>query len=402
MGLIRAAKGAIGSTLGDQWKEYFYCDALEGNVLVVNGQKRTSGHSSNRAGSENIITSGSHVAVANGQAMLIVEQGKVVEFSAEPGVFVFDASTEPSIFNGDLKEGILKTFETIGKRFVFGGETPNDQRVYYINTKEVQGNKFGTPNPIPFRIVDKNIGLDIDLSVRANGQFSYKIEDPILFYTNVTGNVAFEYTREDLDNTLRSEFLSALQPAFAKISAMGIRYSELPGHTLALSKAMNEVLSEDWRELRGISIVAVSINSVTVPPEDEELVKRLQKDAVYRNAAMAGATMVGAQADAMRDAAKNEAGAMTGYLGMGMAQQAGGMNAADFYKMAEAEKMSQGSTTSPKSSWICSECSTENTGNFCTNCGNKKPQGGAKFCGNCGAKVEKADAKFCPECGNKF
>lgn len=399
MGLIKAGLGAINSTLGDQWKEYFYCDSLGGSTLVAKGQKKTSSRSSNKHGNDNIISDGSLIQVANGQAMLIVEKGKVIEFSAEPGAFTFDSGSEPSIFNGDLREGIIETFNAIKDRFTFGGDAPNDQRVYYVNTKEIPGNKFGTPNPIPFRIVDKNIGLDIDLSVRANGMFSYVIEDPILFYTNVAGNVGGTYDRENLDDTLRSEFLTALQPVFSKISAMGIRYSELPGQTDLLVNTLNETLSEKWRDLRGIKILSISINSMTIPEEDQEIVKRLQKDSVYRDPSMAGATMVGAQADAMRDAAKNEAGAFTGYMGMGMAQNAGGNNATDFYKMA-GEKKAEGNVESGK--WFCPECGTGNSGKFCTNCGTKKPEELGKTCGNCGQEIKDTNSKFCPNCGNKL
>ena len=296
MGLIKAGLDAVSSTFSDQWKEFFYSDAMSADVLVTKGQKRVSGRSAN-VGSDNIISNGSGIAVANGQCMIIVEQGEVVEFCAEPGQYTYDTSTEPSIFQGDLKDTIIETFRTIGKRFTYGGDTGKDQRVYYFNTKEIPGNKFGTPNPVPFRVVDRNIGLDVDISVRANGLYSYKIVDPLLFYTNVTGNVAGEYRRDEIDATLRSEFLTALQPAFAKISAMGIRYSELPGHTMELADAMNEVLSGKWGELRGLEIITVSINSITAPPEDEEMIKQLQRSAVYRDPSMAGAAIVGAQAD---------------------------------------------------------------------------------------------------------
>lgn len=410
MGLIKAGAGALGSTLADQWKEFFYCDSLSSDVLVTKGQKQVSGRSSNTRGSDNIITDGSGIAIANGQAMIIVEDGKVVEFSAEPGRYTFDNSTEPTIFTGDLRESVRETFEKVKKRFTYGGDPGRDQRIYYFNTKEIPGNKFGTPNPVPFRVVDNNVGLDVDISVRANGLYSYIIEDPLLFYTNVTGNVENEYNRDNIDDTLKSEFLNALQPAFAKISAMGIRYSELPGHTMELSQAMNEVLTEKWRELRGLRIISVSLNSITAPEEDEEMIKRVQRDAVYRNPSMAGATMVGAQSDAMRDAAKNEAGAFTGYMGMGMAQNSGGANASDFFKMAEEEEKRQEQTKTSKrekaptgAAWFCQECGAQNVGNFCSNCGTQKAVNKKETCSNCGWENQGDSVpNFCPECGNKF
>ena len=259
MGLIKAALGAAGGVLADQWKEYFYCESIPADILAVKGQKRTSGRSSNTKGSDNIITNGSIIAVADGQCMLIVEQGKVVEVCAEPGEFTFDASTESSIFSGDLGESIGQVFQTIGKRFTFGGEAPKDQRVYYFNTKELIGNKYGTASPVPFRIVDQRAGIDIDISIRCFGEYSYRVTNPLLFYTNVCGNVEAGYERSQIDSQLKTELLTALQPAFARISDMGIRYSALPGHTTELAQALNEELSAKWRDLRGLEIVSFGV-----------------------------------------------------------------------------------------------------------------------------------------------
>ena len=392
MGLIKAAAGAFGGTMADQWKEFFYCDAIDKDVLVVKGEKRVGGRSSNKKGSDNIISSGSGIAVADGQCMIIVEQGKVVEVCAEPGQFTYDASTEPSIFAGSLGEGIHRTFDTVKKRFTFGGDTGKDQRVYYFNTKELVDNKFGTPNPVPFRVVDQNIGLDIDISIRCNGVYSYKITDPLLFYTNVCGNVDRSYTREDIDRQLKSEFLSALQPAFAKISSMGIRYSALPGHTMEFAEAMNEALSSKWKELRGLSIVSVAINSVSASKEDEDMIKDMQRTAVYRNPNMAGAAMVGAQADAMKKAAGNSAGAMTGFMGMNMAAQSGGLNAQNLFAMGQQQNAQQ---SAPANGWTCA-CGTVNTGKFCTECGKTKPQPTGSWTCTCGTLNT---GKFCIECG---
>lgn len=392
MGLIKAAFGAIGGTLADQWKEYIYCDSLPNDVLVVKGSKRTSKRSSNTKGSENIITNGSGIVVSDGQCMIIVDQGRIVEICAEPGEYTYDMSSEPSIFSGGLGTGIKETFKTIGKRFAYGGDTGNDQRVYYFNTKELVDNKFGTPNPVPFRVVDQNIGLDIDISIRCNGVYSYKITDPLLFYTNVCGNVDRSYTREDIDRQLKSEFLSALQPAFAKISSMGIRYSALPGHTMEFAEAMNEALSSKWKELRGLSIVSVAINSVSASKEDEDMIKDMQRTAVYRNPNMAGAAMVGAQADAMKKAAGNSAGAMTGFMGMNMAAQSGGLNAQNLFAMGQQQNAQQ---SAPANGWTCA-CGTVNTGKFCNECGKTKPQPTGSWTCTCGTLNT---GKFCIECG---
>ena len=434
MGLIQAVKGSVSGVLADQWKEYFYCDSMPENVLVTKGQKRTGNRSANTKGSDNIITSGSVIAVNEGQCMMIVDQGAIVEFASEAGEYTWDASTEPTIFCGDLMEGLKNSWNTFKRRFTFGADTGKDQRIYFFNTKEVMGNKYGTPSPVPFRVVDTNIGLDMDVSIRCNGEYSYKITDPILFYKNVCGNVSADYTRQQLDGTLKTEFLTALQPAFAKISAQGIRYSALPGHTLELADAMNTVLSAKWSDLRGISVVSVGVNSVNASPEDEATIKELQKSAVFRNTGMAAAHMVQAQAEAMKAAAANENGAMMGFMGMGMAQQAGGINAAQLFQMSQQQpapapaapaapapaadgwKCSCGAVAtgkfctecgSPKpadNGWICS-CGAVNKGKFCPECGAKKPTGAPLYrCDKCGWEPEdpKNPPKFCPECGDRF
>ncbi|MBQ4289081.1 MAG: SPFH domain-containing protein [Clostridia bacterium] len=430
MGLLKAGIGSLSGVLADQWREYFYCESMSADTLVVKGSKRTSGRSSNTKASDNIISNGSIIAVNEGQCMMIVEQGKIVDVCAEPGEFLYDHSTEPSIFYGGLGQGILDTFKLIGKRFTFGGDTAKDQRVYYFNTKEIMGNKYGTSNPVPFRVVDRNIGLDIDISIRCNGEYSYKMTNPLLFYTNVCANVAESFKRSEIDSTLKSELLTALQPAFAKISEMGIRYSALPGHTTELADALNEVLSEKWSQLRGIEVASFGVNSVTASPEDEAMIKELQKNAVMRDPTMAAATIVGAQSDAMKAAASNSAGAMTGFMGLGMAQQAGGMDANALFQMGNQQKQ-QAQAAPAADSWTC-DCGTVNTGKFCTNCGKPKPvpvQGwtcecGAvnkgKFCTNCGkpkpagAPLYRCDKcgwepedpmnppKFCPNCGDPF
>jgi membrane protease subunit (stomatin/prohibitin family) len=429
MGLISAALGAA-----DQWKEYFYCEALPETVLAVKGQKRVSGRSSNYKGNDNIISSGSVIAVADGQCMLIVEQGKIVEVCAEPGEFVFDASTEPSIFAGGLnKENILAVLKTIGKRFTFGGEPPKDQRVYYFNTKELIGNKYGTPSPVPFRVVDQRAGIDIDISIRCFGEYSYRVANPLLFYANVCGNVEDGYTRDRIDGQLKTELLTALQPAFAKISDMGIRYSALPGHTQELADALNDVLSPKWSDLRGIEVVSFGVSSVKASEEDEAMIKEMQKNAAYRDPTLGAATLVGAQAAAMQAAAKNEGGmgAMGAFMGMNMAQNAGGASPAALYQMGAQQQPAQpapaaGGWTCPKcgkagitgkfcpecgakkpedNGWTCAKCGAVNKGKFCMECGEKKPAGVPQYkCDKCGWEPPAGEKppKFCPECGDPF
>ena len=396
MGLIKAGIGALGGTLADQWKEFFYCEAMDKEVLVTKGNKRVSGRSSNTKGNDNIISNGSGIAVADGQCMMIVEQGKIVEVCAEPGEYTFDTSTEPSIFAGNLGKSIVDTFKTVGKRFTYGGDTGKDQRIYYFNTKELLDNKFGTPNPVPFRVVDSKIGLDVDVSIRCSGVYSYRIADPLLFYTRVCGNVTETYTRNELDSQLKAEFISALQPAFARLSDLELRPNQIVAHNTDLENAMNEALSVKWGELRGLKVVSIALGSVTLPPEDAEMIKQLQRTAVLQNPNMAGATLVGAQADSMKAAANNSAGAMTGFMGMGMAMNAGGgMNAQNLFAMGQQQQAAQAPA---QNSWKCA-CGAVATGKFCPECGAKKPepvQAGAWKC-QCGAT---ATGKFCPECGS--
>ncbi len=397
MGLIKAAIGAVGGTMADQWKEFFYCEALPKEVLVRRGQKQIGRRSSNNRGNDNIITSGSGIAVADGQCMIIVEQGRIVEVCAEPGEYTYDTSTEPSIFAGSLGEGIRNTFHTIGKRFAYGGDTGKDQRVYYFNTKELIDNKFGTPSPIPFRVVDSRIGLDIDVSVRCSGVYSYRIADPLLFYTNVCGNVAYEYTRDELDHQLKSEFISALQPAFAKLSEMEMRPNQIVAHNTELENAMNVALSEKWGTLRGLVVVSIALGSVTLPEEDAELIKQAQRTAVMYDPGMAAATLVGAQADAMKSAASNSAGAMTGFMGMGMAMNNGNaMNVQNLFTMGQQQAQQQQAAQSAANSWRCS-CGAMATGKFCSECGAPRPVDDRWMC-SCGTMNK---GKFCQNCGAK-
>ena len=417
MGLIKAALGAAGGVMADQWKEYFYCEAIPSDVLAVKGQKKVSGRSSNKHGDDNIITNGSVIAIADGQCMLIVEQGKVVDVCAEPGEYTYDMSTEPSIFSGDLGDSVKSVFENIGKRFTFGGEAPKDQRIYYFNTKELTGNKYGTPSPVPFRVVDQRAGIDLGIGIRCFGEYSIRLKNPLLFYTNVCGNVSEDYKTENIAGQMKTELLTALQPAFAKISEMGIRYSALPGHTLELADALNEQLSSKWRDLRGMEIVSFGVSSVKANEEDEQMIKELQRNAAFMDPTRAAAHLVGSQGDAMKAAAANTgAGPAMAFMGMGMAGQAGGMNAQNLFQMGQQQQMQQqqlemqqqqmqmqqqAAQTAPAvQGWTCSCGQSGITGNFCPNCGSKKPEpkpAGDSWKCVCGAT---ATGKFCPECGS--
>ena len=403
MGLIKAGIGALGGVLADQWKEFFYCDALDMDTLVVKGQKRTSGRSSNTKGSDNVISNGSGIAVADGQCMIIVEQGKVVEVCAEPGQYTYDTSTEPSIFAGSFGESLKETFKAIGKRFTYGGDTGKDQRVYYFNTKEIMGNKFGTPSPIIFEVMNKRIGMSRTVNVRCNGVYSYTISDPLLFYTKVCGNVEQAFTRDKIDAQLKAEFVDALQPAFGALAELELRPAQIPAKANELKKAMNEALKQDWVESRGISVEKIALNPITLADEDMKKIQEMEDSASYgSNPFMMAGRMTTATANAMETAASNNAGAMTGFMGLGMAGNAmgGGFNAAqNFYNMG-AQQMQQQQAAAPAApaaeGWKCA-CGAVVTGKFCTECGAKKPVAEGWTC-SCGS-VNKG--KFCPECGAK-
>jgi membrane protease subunit (stomatin/prohibitin family) len=435
MGLIKAGLGALGGVLADQWKEFFYCDALDMDTLIIKGQKQISGRSSNTKGSDNVISNGSGIAVADGQCMIIVEQGKVVEVCAEPGEYTYDTSTEPSIFAGRFGDSLKKTFQTIGKRFTYGGDTAKDQRVYYINTKEIMGNKFGTPSPIIFEVTNKRLGMSRTVNVRCNGVYSYTISDPLLFYTRISGNVDQIFTREEIDEQLKAEFVSALQPAFGALAEQELRPAQLPAKVNELKQAMNEALRYDWVETRGISVEKIALNPITLNPEDMEKIQQMEDNVTLgSNTFMMAGRMTDATAGAMEAAASNSAGAMTGFMGLGMAGNAmgGGFNAAQsFYNMGVQQQQAQQQTAAAADGWkcgcgtvatgkFCPECGSPkpvqaegwkcgcgavNTGKFCSNCGSKKPEGPAQFkCNKCGWQPEDPTKapKFCPECGDPF
>ena len=429
MGLIKAGIGALGGTLADQWKEFFYCDSLDNNVLMTRGFKRIGGRSSNTKGNDNIISNGSGIAVADGQCMIIVEQGKVVEFCAEPGEFTYDSSTEPSVFTGKFGDSLKDTFNVVGKRFTYGGDTGKDQRVYYFNTKEIMDNKFGTPNPFMFEVVNKRIGMTRSVQVRCNGVYSYKITNPLLFYSKISGNVMYEYRREDLDMQLKTEFISALQPAFARLSELELRPAQIPAHTAELKDAMNAALRIEWTDRRGISVESIALNPITLTEEDMKKINQMEDAATMgSNPFMMAGRMTDAQANAMEAAAANENGSMMGFMGMNMAMGAnGGFNTQQMYQTGVQQMAQQpsaqngwkcacgatatgnfcpecGAKKPADDSWTCS-CGSVNKGKFCPNCGQKKPEGSSVYqCNKCGWKPDDPNnlPKFCPECGDKF
>ncbi|MBQ2306879.1 MAG: SPFH domain-containing protein [Clostridia bacterium] len=444
MGLIKALAGAVGGTLADQWKEFFYCDAIDADTLVVKGQKRITSRSSNTKGNDNIISNGSGIAVADGQCMIIVDQGKVVEFCAEPGQFTYDNSSEPSIFAGKLGKSIIDTFKTIGRRIAYGGDTGKDQRVYYFNLKEITDNKFGTAAPVPFKVViNEQLGFKLSVDLKCNGVYSYKLVDPILFYTNVCGNVTESYKRDKIDGMLKGELIQALQPALAVLSANGVSYDQIPAHTVEVRDALNEVLKEQWGR-RGIEIFSMNMGVPSIPEDQRKKITEWEETSMTLNPTVAAGRMTGGVISAMNTAAANEGGAMNGFIGMGMAMNQGAANIPSLFAAGEnggaaganAPQAPQGPQGgAPADNWVCPVCGvTVNGGKFCPECGAPRPQAKAEgwtcevcgsvnkgnFCTECGAK-RPADAplyrcdkcgwepedpknppRFCPQCGDRF
>lgn len=418
MGLIRAAKDAVSSMLADQWREYFYCNSLSDDVLMVKGEKRNN---SNNKGTDNIISNGSIIAINEGQCMIIVDQGGIAEFCADAGEFVYDTSSEPSIFAGSLGTSAVNSFKTMVRRFTGAGDTLKDQRVYFFNIKEIKENLYGTATPILFRIVDTKIGFDMDTVLKCNGMYSFQLVDPLLFYKNVAGNKAQEFKRSEILGQMKSELITALQPALAKVGEKGVRPSEIPAHCEELTEYLKEALTEKWTQLRGIQIVSMTMNAPSIPEEDRKTLNELQKNKVLTDPGMAAATLTAAQADAMKAAASNTStGPMMAFAGMNMANMAGGMNANTLYQMnAQNQMAGQGQTAgqgagmmagvaagnpqmqapsqAPVLGWACGCGKTDNRGKFCAECGKPKPSEAGWTC-SCGAVNQ---GKFCSECGSK-
>ena len=381
MGLIQAFKGSISGELANQWKECFVCDSMSNDVLLKRATHKVTGRGSNTKGDQDVITKESVVIVNEGQCALLVDSGRIIDVAAEAGAYSWDENGSASVFAGNF----AAVFKEFGRRFAFGGEKPVQQRVYFINTKDIIGLKFGTPTPIPFRILDSNIGLDMDTSLKCNGNYSIQVSDPTQLYVTLAGNVKDEYTIDDISDQLRATFIQALQPALGQLSGLGVRPSALPAHTKEMSDAMCQELNQQWTEKYGLAITSVQILSSVMPDDDAATLKELQKTGALRSQSMAGATLVQAQAAAMEAAANNANGAAMGFYGLNMAMQAGGANAGDLLSAGAAQQGAMGQQPmmgqpiggqpagQAGGRWFCPNCGSENNGNFCVNCGTKRP-----------------------------
>jgi len=394
MGLIKAFTGTVISYLNDLWEDYIYCDALDENTLMKKGHARKNPGAGANA-NDNVITDGSRIAVNAGQMMLVVENGKILDFTAEPGAYEYKTGTEPSCFCGDFDETIRVSFENMRHRFAFGGIAGNDQRVYFINTKEIMNNRFGFGN-VPYRDSE----FDITIMLRGFGVYSYKITDPVLFYTNVCGNVKEQFAKISIEPQLKAEIQNVLLPVFGTISKAGIRYDGISLHTDTIVELLQEELREKWKEERGIEVKTMAFSNILPDEASVDKIRELQESRAYSgNKAMLGARVGAAQANAMESAAENPSGAVNGFMGMGMAQHAGAVNVAELMKEVPVQK-EEPQSEPPENSWTCS-CGMVNVTNFCPNCGSAKPK--EIICPHCGMVIPEqfAGMKFCPNCGKE-
>jgi len=432
MGLIRAAKDSISSLLADQWREYFYCDTLPSDVLMRRGKKNNPNN--NNKGNDNVISNGSHIAVNEGQFMIIVEQGAVVDFCAEAGVFVYDTSSQPSLLYGDLGENIKNTFKEAWERFTFAGNVGGDQRVYFINKKDIRGNLFGTSTPIDFHIVHKKSGYEYDTVLKCNGEYVFRISDPLMFYKNVCGNVKDEFTKDDeecqlLLNNMKREVVSKLTGALAPIAAKGVMPYEIGNYHEEICMNMQQQLSQIWEADRGIIMTSMTIVPNLSNDVRDEL-NRWNESMMYVSGSQTLDATMNQKAVQNREAINQFIGnsslgggangggtdPMSGMMGMMamnmMGNMMGGNNMMPGNNMMGNNMMNNNMMNNayaqqpvqqapqmqaPVLGWTCECGKSDNRGKFCEECGKPKPAAAGWTC-QCGSVNQ---GKFCQNCGTK-
>jgi len=404
MGLIKAISSAIGGSLADQWLEVIEPNEMDDNTVFTSGVKvrKDDRRGSNKKGTENTVSNGSIIHVYPNQFMMLVDGGKIVDYTAEEGYYKVDDSSLPSLFNGTFSEALKETFQ----RFKYGGVTPTVQKVYYINLQEIKGIKFGTPNPLNYF----DNFYNSELFLRTHGTYSIKIVEPLLFFMEAIPRNADKVQIQDINEQYLSEFLEALQSAMNQMSVDEIRISHVASRGRELSKYMADILDEDWKKTRGMEIQSVGISSISYDDESKELINMRNKGAMLGDASVREGYVQGSIARGIEAAGSNEGGAAQTFMGMGMGMQTSGgfMGAASAsnQKQMEMEKEkaeSQKHQHEGKDTWFCTECGAKNSGKFCAECGAKRQDDGSKKCSNCGYEIpEGSNPKFCPDCGNKF
>ncbi|QQO07826.1 SPFH domain-containing protein [Breznakiella homolactica] len=391
MGIIKAAVGSIGGTLADQWKDVIKADSMTNATLITRGvqYRKNDKRNSNTKGSDGVITDGSLIHVEENQFMLLTDGGKIIDYSAEPGYFTVNTGTAPSLFNGQADEAIMVAF----KRFQFGGISPKAMRVYFVNTQEIRDIPFGTQSPVNYF----DNFYNAELSLRANGYYSIRIVNPLLFYAEMAPRDGSPLLIKDLQKLCLSEFLTCFQTAIGQLSVQGERISHISAKTSELARTMAAILDDDWTNRRGFVIESVGINSITYDDESRKLIAMRNQGGMLGDPGVRNGYVQGAAARGIEAAGSNPGGAGMAFMGMNAAMGQGGafVSAAGETNRQTAERSPAKNTTS----WTCPECRTETDGNFCSNCGTKKPS--SLFCSECGNKADPG-AKFCPNCGSKL
>ncbi len=420
MGIIRALAGAIGGGLADQWLEVYESDYMGPSTITAPGVmvRQNDSRNSNRKGTADTISNGSIIQVKEGQFMLLVDGGKVIDYSGEAGYFKVDNSSMPSLFNGELGDTIKETFN----RVRFSGTTPYKQTTYFLNMQEIRGLKFGTPAPVNYF----DNFYNAELFLRAYGSYTIRITDPLKFYVQVADHDAdSSIDVADMSEQYRNEFLTAFQTALNKMSSDGQRISFVLSRGDDLAKYMQDVLDEKWQELRGFQVESVAIASISYDEESQKLINMRNQGAMLSDASIREGYVQGSIARGLESAGSNEAGAGQGFFGMGVGMSTMGsgfgtfsQNNAEQIRQQQAQQAQQaqpapnpdaaenhaGAETVmagvATSTWTCPQCGITNTGKFCSECGTKKPDASLK-CPKCGKPVS-PQSRFCPECGQKL
>ena len=407
MGIIRAVTDAVSGALADQWMEVIEPDQMSDRTVFTAGvQMRQGERNSNTKRTSAVVSNGSVIHVYPNQFMLLVDGGKIVDYTAEEGYYTVNNSSEPSLFNGDLGDSVKESFN----RVRFGGTTPYAQKVFYVNLQEIKGIKFGTTNPVNYF----DSFYNSELFLRAFGTYSIKVVDPIKFYTEAIPKNAEHVDISDINEQYLSEFLGALQAAINQMSADGVRISHVTSKNMELSRYMADILDDDWKDLRGMEVVSVGLAGLSYSEESQKLINMRNQGAMLSDPNVREGYVQGSVARGLEAAGSNSAGSMAGFMGMGLGMNAGGSfvgaasqanqaqrEAAAARPAAPAEPADAPKQEAPAASaedWTC-ECGSKNHGGkFCPNCGKARPT--ARFCTNCGEKLS-PNAKFCPNCGTK-
>lgn len=399
MGIIRAITNAVGGGLADQWLEVIEPDQMSDHTVFAAGvQMRRGERNANTKKTSAVVSNGSVIHVYPNQFMILVDGGRIVDYTAEEGYYTVNNSAEPSLFNGELGEAVKESFN----RMRFGGTTPHTQRVFYINLQEIKGIKFGTTNPVNYF----DSFYNSELFLRAFGTYSIKVVDPIKFYSEAIPKDSDHVDISDINEQYLSEFLGALQAAINQLSADGVRISHVTSKNMELSRYMAQILDDDWKDLRGMEVVSVGLAGISYSEESQKLINMRNQGAMLGDPNVREGYVQGAVARGMEAAGSNSAGSMAGFMGMGLGMNAGGgfVGAASQANQAQREAAARSvepSSAAPETAsddWTCSCGAQNHGGKFCPNCGTPRPT--ARFCTNCGEKLS-PNAKFCPNCGTK-